>query len=70
MNWNFSAGLDIDDLEDTVIVIRTPDKKANWKLLVKLEVHKQNLQTYVVFKDCANQLMHDNQKEYVYTLHN
>ncbi len=70
MNWNFSAGLDIDDLEDTVIVIRTPDRKLSWKLLVKLEVHKQNLQTFVVFKDCAHQLGHDNQKEDVYTLRN
>lgn len=70
MNWNFSAELDIDDLEDTIIVIRTHDSKISFKLLVKLEIHKQNLQTFVVFKDCVHQLIHDNQKEDFYTLNN
>ncbi len=35
-DWNFSAGFNLETIEDTVIVLRPLDKKLEHKLLLKL----------------------------------
>ena len=51
--WDFSAPIEPETLEETVIVLR-PNGRSHHKLLIKLEVFKDNQYTHITFKELTN----------------
>lgn len=54
-DWGYSAGFSLENLEDTVIVLRPVDKKDANKLLIKVEVHQEYQQRFIVFKELVTE---------------